>query len=102
MDRIAQRDAHYDGPRTYGDRRNRMARQRHERQREQRAARHGNQGQQEMCIRDRLASSRHRQRPEREDQRLQQLASRHEQPECVEGGGLDDHESVGLYGLGFP
>ena len=64
-----------------------------------------------------LASSRHRQRPEREDQRLQQLASRHEQPECVEGVdeaaqrvrraaffGLrrDEHpEQHGLYGVGY-
>ena len=64
-----------------------------------------------------LASSRHRQRPEREDQRLQQLASRHEQSECVEGVdeaaqrvgraaffGLrrDEHpEQHGLYGVGY-
>ncbi|MFR7964412.1 MAG: hypothetical protein ACLU5I_01340 [Alistipes finegoldii] len=55
--------------------------------------------------------------PEREDQRLQQLASRHEQPECVEGVdeaaqrvgraaffGLrrDEHpEQHGLYGVGY-
>ena len=60
VDRIAQRDAHYDGPRTYGDRRNRMARQRHERQREQRAERHGNQGQQDReLVAEREGDERH-------------------------------------------
>ena len=60
VDRIAQRDAHYDGPRTYGDRRNRMARQRHDRQREQRAERHGNQGQQDReLVAEREGDERH-------------------------------------------
>ena len=60
VDRIAQRDAHYDGPRTYGDRRNRMTRQRHDRQREQRAERHGNQGQQDReLVAEREGDERH-------------------------------------------